>query len=52
MEENGVVDRCPHCNEEMFPVYFTNEGMFQGVTYKRCMACNIILPFKAGFEQE
>lgn len=39
-------DKCLCCGQEVFPVYYGDDKMFQGVTYKRCMHCNMIMPYK------
>lgn len=39
-------DKCPNCNEEMFPVYFGNDKMYTKVDYKRCLNCNKIIVSK------
>jgi hypothetical protein len=36
-------DKCPFCNEEMFPVFFGDDKMYENVEYKRCMSCNKIV---------
>lgn len=45
-------DKCPSCEEELFPVCFGDENLYKGVTYKRCMKCNSVTPFKEKLEEK